>query len=325
MVDIDIPSPRTLLLLGGTGFIGINLAAELVRAGHRVIVSGRKVQDATRRDDLLRSDVVLALEDVDAIMALVHQQGVDTVVHMASAMIPSSSFEEYRIEQQTIALPTVALGQKLAELGTELVFLSSGGTVYGTVPSGLAREEDRCEPISYYGQAKLSIETDLAFLRRAYGLNYLVVRPSNPFGRHQALRGPQGLISVILGKMADNRPLEVWGDGTSIRDYIYIDDLVASVRSLIEQGVRNTTVNLGSGEGHSLLDVVETAKAVTGCPLELIFRPSRPVDVPRLVLDISRLRDLGLHRARSLESGIRTYVDLLAMPRGTGSADADRP
>ncbi|KQU46012.1 hypothetical protein ASG67_15515 [Sphingomonas sp. Leaf339] len=299
-------------MLGGTGFLGTNLAADLVRAGHRVIVAGREARIAPYRKDQLRSDVILAVNDIEAIVALVREQGIDTVVHMASAMVPSSSFAEYEIEQQTIALPTMALGRRLADLETDLVFMSSGGTVYGASPNGMAGEEDSCEPISFYGQAKLAIEADLAFLRRAYGLNYLIVRPSNPFGPHQSLRGTQGLISVILGKIADNRPLEVWGDGTSIRDYIYVDDFTASVRGLIEQRVRNTIVNLGSGEGHSLLEVVATVKKVTGCALELVFRPSRPVDVPRLVLNISRLRDLGLHHARSLEHGVRTYVDVLA-------------
>jgi UDP-glucose 4-epimerase len=85
---------------------------------------------------------------------------------------------------------------------------------------------------------------------------------------------------------------------------------------LIEQRVLNTIINLGSGEGHSLLGVVDTVKVVTGNPLELVFRPSRRADVPRLVLDIGRLRDLGLHYTRSLEDGIRAYVDLLASSDG---------
>lgn len=312
MTTPRMPLPRTLLLLGGTGFVGTNLAMELVRAGHKVIIAGRGSKIVAGDGDPARSDVMLALTNTDAIASLVRDQGIDTVVHMASAMAPSSSFAEYEIEQRTIALPTMALGRRLAELGTDLIFFSSGGTVYGIVADGVAGEDDRCAPISYYGQAKLSIETDLAFLHRMHGLNYLIIRPSNPFGPHQALRGTQGLISVILGKMADARSLEVWGDGSSVRDYIYIDDLVASVRGLIEQDVRNTIVNLGSGHGHSLLEVVDTVTRVADRPLKLLFQPGRSVDVPRLVLNMDRLRDLGLHQARSLESGVRAYVELLA-------------
>lgn len=310
MLDIPSSAPRTLLLLGGTGFVGTNLAAGLVRMGHRVIVSGRKPR-AMFESHCLRSDVALELANVDAIATLVRDHSVDTVVHLASSMIPSSSSAEYEVEQQMVVRPTMVLGRILAGLGVDLIFFSSGGTIYGVVPNCMASEEDCCAPISYYGQAKLSIESDLAFLQRTHGLNCLIVRPSNPFGPHQALRGMQGLVSVILGRMADDLPLEVWGDGTSIRDYIYIDDLVASICGLIGQRVTNTTVNIGSGEGHSLLDVVDIVKAVTGRPLELSFRPGRSVDVSRLVLDIDRLRGLGLHQARPLESGVRAYVDWL--------------
>ncbi len=153
----------------------------------------------------------------------------------------------------------------------------------------------------------------MQFLTRTAGLRALILRPSNPFGLHQPLDGAQGLISVLLGRVAAGRELEVWGDGSTIRDYIHIDDLVASVRDLIECGTTDSTLNIGSGAGHSLLEVVRIVEEVTGRSVPLDFKPARAADVPRLVLDVARLRGLGLHRSRPLAAGIRQYAASLGL------------
>lgn len=307
---------RTILLLGGTRFVGQNLAAELARAGHRVIVGGGQAKHMSSVPLAFGMPLTLPLAATDAIISLVRKEGIQTVVHMASAMKPSSSLSDYAKEQSEIALPTMQLGTRLADLGVELIFLSSGGTVYGKVSGPLASETDICAPINYYGRSKLGIESDLQFLERTSGLRFLTLRISNPFGRYQDLRGGQGFVSVALGKVIDKKPLEVWGDGKTVRDYIYIDDLVCSIRGLIDSNVRGVTLNIGSGLGHSLLEVVDMIRTVTGHTLDVKFNPARAVDVPRLVLDVERLRDLGLYYSRSLKSGIKAYAAELGVANG---------
>ena len=291
---------RTILLLGGTGFIGSNLARELAAAGHDVLVGARTGNAA-------RAVHALPIEDAAAILDFVRDRGVEVVVHLVSTMKPGSPMADYLIERQQVVTPTIQLAHGLAQAGVGLVFVSSGGTIYG-VTDGAPAEDDSCAPISLYGQSKLELETWIAFFGRTAGLRYLIVRPSNPYGRNQPLRGGQGLISVAMGKLLDRQPLEVWGDGSSVRDYIYVDDLVLSIRRLIEANMHGIIVNIGSGEGQSLLEIVATIEQVTGKELELIFRPSRPVDVPRLVLDVDRLRAIGLHHTRSLKDGIIAYA-----------------
>lgn len=112
-----------------------------------------------------------------------------------------------------------------------------------------------------------------------------------------------------MGKLLDRQALEVWGDGSSIRDYIYIDDLVLTIRQLIEAGMSGMAFNIGSGEGYSLLEIVSTIREVTGQTLDLVFRSARSVDVPKLVLDVRRVKRTGLHHARSLQDGIAAYAD----------------
>lgn len=313
MVTIDPFQQRRVLLIGGTGFVGTNLDAELTCAGHQVLVTGRSARTGAHRSSA-HAPVSIALSETDAIVQLVRDQACDTVVHLASGMKPSSLLNDFILEQERIAAPTMRLAFKLAELGVRLVFLSSGGTVYGVTEEVAAAEDHRCAPISLYGHAKRAIEQDLAFVHRTAGLSYLVLRPSNPFGPHQALHGAQGLISVALGKMAAGEPLTVWGDGSNVRDYIYIDDMVAVIRRLIEEDIRDMTLNIGSGVGHTLVAVIETLSRVAGRTPELVFNSGRPVDVPRLVLNVERLRALGLYQARPLEDGIRDYLEALGLP-----------
>ena len=298
---------RTILLLGGTGFLGTNLANWLEHAGHRVMVSGR----STRRRDG-RPALALPLADISAICELVSAEKVDTVVHMAGQLLPASTEPEYVREIDEVNLPMFRLARELATVGVGLTFVSSGGTVYGLDARTLTAEDDPCRPISLYGQAKLDAELHLRFLARTCELHLLILRPSNPYGLHQSLRGTQGLVSVILGRIADNRPLDIWGDGSTVRDYIFVEDAVRSMGELIVQNAEGT-YNVGSGVGSSLMEVVRSAETMTGKSVALQFHPARAADVPRLVLDVTRLVARGLHHARPLDAGMRRYVEQLGM------------
>lgn len=125
---------------------------------------------------------------------------------------------------------------------------------------------------------------------RTTPLEYLILRPSNPYGRYQSLRGVQGLVSVVLGRILDQRPLEVWGDGSAVRDYIYIDDFCAAVLALLDQPAWNATFNVGGGCGTSINEIIRLALEITGRPLQVDWKPSRSVDTPDAVLDVSKLR-----------------------------------
>lgn len=300
--------PRHILLLGGSGFIGRNLATALRGAGHDLTLVGR-----TARSIDGAAVTALPLTATDAILRLIEARRIDTVVHLVSTMLPSSTPPQFAHEQQAVIAPTVALASELAPRGVDLVFVSSGGTVYGALPRERACEDDACAPISLYGEAKRCVERALLDLQAARGLRLLIARPSNPYGPHQALDGAQGLVSVLLGRAREGRALDVWGDGSSVRDYIHVADLARALRDLIEHDVRGTIVNIGSGTGHSLIEVVRTVEDVTGRRIALDFKPARAADVPRLVLDIARLRALGLDHARPLADGVRDYAAALGL------------
>lgn len=295
-----------VLLLGGRGFIGTNLAARLRASGNRVLIASRSAASGP-------SQVTLDVADTAAIMSLIEDEQICTVVHLASTLLPSCDGKAYLKDRDRIATPTIRLIDALAGQNTRLVFFSSGGTVYGADPRERCCESDACAPISFYGQLKLELETYIGFATRSSGLRSLIVRPSNPYGPHQALKGPQGLISVLMGKIERGEPLQVWGDGAAVRDYIHVDDLSDATARLIEREVDEGIVNIGNGVGHSLLEVVADVESALGRQVELEFRPARSADVPRVVLDISRIRSLIDFNPRPLKAGINDYARQLGM------------
>ncbi|GGB26343.1 NAD-dependent dehydratase [Sphingomonas metalli] len=264
--------------------------------------------------DLQGAKIVLDWTSRHLIADLIDTQSIDVIVYLASSMIPSSPAQSYLAERSALVEPFLQLGQIAASRHIPLIYFSSGGAIYGATASGAASESDECAPISFYGQLKLEIEQLVRFLHRTVGLEYIIVRPSNPFGRYQAGDGRQGLIATIFSRVQAGQELEVWGDGRAIRDYIYVDDLVDAVVELAGSGnQRNMTVNVGSGVGYSLLEVVNTVECVLQRPIALHFRPGRATDVSRIVVDTEKLRSLVSVAPRSLEAGIRDFARIKGM------------
>lgn len=301
---------RSVLILGGTGFLGTNLARRLSEAGHRVLITGRQ---AVAKDG--RTAINVHLDNTAAISDIIRLEKVEVVVHMVSTMLPSSTMIQFDREISDVEAPTIRLAHLLAKSGVKMVFMSSGGTVYGAVECDKIVEETPCRPISPYGQFKLNMERRLLRLARHDGLALLVLRPSNPYGVYQSPKHAQGLISVILGRVMSGEALEIWGDGSIVRDYIHVDDAMYMISGLIEQEV-DGIFNIGSGVGTSILEVVRCVEEVTKCLVPLRFRPTRSVDVPRVVLNVDRLQRIGLYNARSLADGMRYYVEQLGIIDG---------
>ena len=134
------------------------------------------------------------------------------------------------------------------------------------------------------------MENSILFKNRTQKLKYLIVRPSNPYGHGQNLYGKQGLVAVAIGKIIENKPVEVWGDGSAIRDYIYIEDLANVFYQLINKDVYNETINLGSGRGFSVNDVLAFLKIISKADFKIEYKNARPVDVSNMVLDIEKMK-----------------------------------
>ena len=251
-----------------------------------------------------------SLNDVEFIKEVIELQGIQIVVHLVSTLIPGSSYEDYKREYKNVIFPTIELMELCAQKGIRFVYFSSGGTVYGNRNDVLPFEEsDPMKPISYYGWSKQMMENSIQFMHRTAGLDYLILRPSNPYGHGQNLYGKQGLVAVAIGKLLKNEPIEVWGDGSAVRDYIYVDDLAKIFVKLIEGDVHNMTLNIGSGRGYSVNDVLAFLKIVSGMDLKIVYQNPRPVDVSNMVLDTTMLRSIISYESTPFMDGVRLFYE----------------
>lgn len=298
-----------VLVLGGTGFIGSHVTDRLLAAGHEVRIFSRSPEKF--RAPLARVDYRLA--DFDNIPALVEALSeIEVVFHLISTTVPSTSNRDPVFDIESNLVGTVRLLQALRESGVRrLVYLSSGGTVYGIPEAVPIPETHPLRPICSYGVVKVAVENYLYMFNQLHGLDYVVLRPSNPYGERQGHFGVQGIIGTFLNKLWRGEELEVWGDGSLVRDYLHVEDL-ARLCVATAESERVGTYNAGSGRGHSVRELLECMEKVVGRPLPVRWREGRKFDVPRVVLDIERARrDFSWEPEIDLAAGIgRTWESM---------------
>ena len=190
------------------------------------------------------------------------------------------------------------------------IFLSSGGTVYGNI-SQPAKETDAAKPSNAHGLMKYLIEKYIEIHHRLYGLNYTIVRASNPYGREVVGARKQGVIDIFFKKVLADEPIEIWGDGRVIRDYFHIDDLAALLLKIIKKPALNQTINAGSGQGISLNQLLKLINKITGKKLKIKYLPGRGFDLPYNILNINKAKKLyGWRPKIGLEDGIKKIAKL---------------
>lgn len=303
---------HNILVIGGAGFIGSNLLRRFINFDeYNLFVLETPFANISKLQHL-EEDITIfrgVLADYDLLQSIIVDHKIDIVMHLVSTLIPGSSYDDYKREFENIIFPTIRLMGLCAEKNIKFIYFSSGGTIYGNNSNEKFIETDLREPISYYGLSKQIIEDSILFEHRRGKLRYLIIRPSNPFGRGQSLNGVQGLVAVAIGKILANEPIIIWGDGSSVRDYIYIDDLVNSTFELIHKEIENEIINIGSGIGYSINDILSHLKNIVGEQLVIKYETSRSVDVSNVILDISKLRSFVKTSNTPLEEGIKVFYN----------------
>lgn len=301
-----------VLLLGGGGFVGQNLAQNLLGNGFSVTIIDQNAGVIRQNSDLAAVTCYeCSLGDVEKILALIHERQIDCVINLASSLIPSSNFSMFVRDMEQVVTPSFRLLTELAERGIQYVFFSSGGTIYGHGGPGMIAESAKCEPINFYGQSKKTMEDFIIFAGRNFGLQYLIIRPSNPYGRYQNPLRKQGFIAVALHNIMNDLPVEIWGDGSVVRDYIYVDDLAHAVSLLLRAGASNEIFNVGSGRGYTINEVLSILSEITNRPVNANYQAGRKVDVQSIVLDVSKLQSFISYMPLGLMSGVEKYYGYL--------------
>jgi UDP-glucose 4-epimerase len=291
-----------VLVIGGCGFIGSHVVDVLVSNGLNVRVLDRCAE--MFRPPVPGVDYVMGnLSDTTQIYEVL--SGIDAVIHLASTTVPGTSNLDPVADIEGNLIAMVRLLKVMREANVrKMVYLSSGGTVYGVPQTDPVHETHPLNPISSYGIVKVAIENYLFMEHKLHGLQHVVLRASNPYGPRQGHTGIQGIIGTYLSRLARGEPIEVWGDGSVVRDYIHVSDLAElCYRSLSSRVSGN--FNAGSGEGSSVAEIVTHMCNTVGADITPIYKPGRSFDVPRVVLDVQRAqKELGWEKQISLVTGI---------------------
>ena len=308
---ITTPTPKRCLVLGGRGFIGSHLVDALLERGYRVRCFDRPHRASLGDSHLTNPDFALYEGDLaseaDVAEALV---GCDICYHLVSTTLPKSSNADPVFDVESNLLGTVRLLTHAVKFGLKkVIFVSSGGTVYG-VPTQLPiLETHLTDPVCSYGITKLAIEKYLGLFHHLHALDYTVLRIANPFGERQRTHASQGAIAVFMGKVLRGEPVEIWGDGSVVRDYIHIADVVEALLISIEKSNGEHVLNIGAGRGHSLNEVLDAIEKVTGRLANRQYLPGRAFDVPVSVLSIARAKEaLGWSPKVNFEQGLERFA-----------------
>lgn len=295
-------------IFGANGFIGRHLVRRLAHDGRDVVAVARRFDPEV--DALEIRTVAGDLRDRSAMRYAL--EGVDTVVQLMGTSTPAQGIAQSTQDIQDNVIPHVAFLRECVDVGVRrFVFLSSGGAVYGPVAGDRPVPESHpTNPISSHGVTKLMMEHFIRLHSHLDDLEHVILRVANPYGPGQVVRAGQGLIPALLERQAQGLPISVYGDGSAARDYVYIEDVVdAIVRAIDLPGHQELTVNVGSGQHRTVLEVIACLERVTGGSVGIEKLPARATDVDRIALDIAWARTaLGWRPRIDFTSGIALTV-----------------
>lgn len=312
------------LVLGGGGFLGSHVCDSLISARHAVRVFEKEGRDRENLAHAGSGAVWLEGDFLNPENLKAAVKGMDVVFHLVSTTLPKSSNESPVYDVSSNVVATLHLLEAARSAGVrKVIFFSSGGTVYGIPEAIPIPENHSTEPTCSYGIHKLMIEKYLALYHRLHGLDYTVIRLANPYGERQKPTGTQGAIGVLLYKALKGEPLEIWGDGSIIRDYLHVSDVARAALAAIDAQVPERIVNIGSSKGLSLNEIIQLIEEEIGSAPEVRYRQARKFDVPANILEITRARrHLGWSPEVDIRTGIRrTAAYLREMIRSESDAE----
>jgi UDP-glucose 4-epimerase len=291
----------SILLIGGSGFLGTALAEGLSHRGWQVGIYDRlpprslKGNVETFIGEL--SEPALLQRALARYPRVVYLAQATTNAPVADRLL-STFTSNLEIFLRILDEATRANVQ-------EFTLFSSGGAVYGEPKQLPVREDDPKHPTSPYGVLKMTMEMYLAMVAASAGFRHLCLRPSNPYGPGQNFEGAQGLVAISMARIARGQPLSMLGEGSAIKDYVYINDFVDAVIRLLDISEASGPFNIGSGQGRSVREVIDLVSKTVGKNAILDIKPAQAGDVQSSVLAIDRITSLaGWKPTTAFEEGL---------------------
>jgi len=298
------------VVVGASGFIGSHVVDALLARGCQVRAVARHFPGLIAESAMANSSLTIYQHDMRDRLALEQTlEGVDLVIHLASGSLPQSSNRFPHDDVKVNLLGALNLLEAARQNNVKkMVVISSGGTVYGVPNQSPISEEHPTDPICSYGITKLAIEKYVSLYRKIYGLNSIVLRLANPYGERQRLDSTQGVVPVFLGRALRHQKLEIWGDGTIVRDFLYISDAIDAILSACMYYGSEHLFNVGSGVGLSLNDLIYLIEQEVGYSLEVSYQLARGFDVPANVLCIDKVQtEFKWHPKVSASEGLHRF------------------
>ncbi len=281
------------IIYGGAGFIGSHIAENLLENKMAVTVfdklnaSKKNVKHILDKIRFLEGDFNNEIDIKDSL------KDIDYVIHLVSSTLPADSNLNPNYDVETNLLSSLNLFEECSRQKIKkIIFISSGGTVYGNPLKLPIREDHLTDPTCSYGITKLAIEKYLALYKILRGTDYNILRFSNPFGERQNPRSGQGLIANLLYKIKNKQTIEIWGDGKIVRDYFYIKDGAKAIYLAINNKTNISIFNIGAGKGYSINQILEKFREVLKLDFEVKYTEARKFDVLKNVLDTSRAKKI---------------------------------
>ncbi|MGS5021942.1 NAD-dependent epimerase/dehydratase family protein [Paenibacillus sp. JJ1683] len=302
------------IVFGGAGFIGTELIKRLCRENVSTTLYDRNLKSKKLPDEnynIIEGDFFLETDFRNIL------KGHDTIIHLISSVTPFSSMVSIEDSYQKDVVKTLEMVEAAKNEGIQkIVFVSSGGTVYGNNSSELLNEDMPCVPLNHYGIMKLTIERILLMYNKLFGMKNIILRVANPYGRGQNPEKKIGAISIFLQHVLNQEPISIYGDGEIVRDYIQISDVCQAIVSALQYSPDSYDTepifNIGTGVGVSLLDIIYEVENVSKIKAHINFLSERSIDVKSSILDSSKAkRYLGFEAQVSLQEGVNDLYNFL--------------
>lgn len=293
-------------LIIGAGFLGASLATRLAGKERIRVVSKTFSPLLGKHENIEHIEGDLRSMDWEAVL-----KDIDLVYTMNSTIISYDGTGGIADDFREGVLPMLALAAECKKRGIRrIIFPSSGGTVYGK-HSVQSRESDPTRPCSVYAAHKVALENYFTLFNLYDGMEIFSLRIANPYGRMDTTGRKQGIIPIFTERIMNHQPIEVWGDGNNVRDYIHIDDLLDFLELVADYRGAERCFNVGTSTAVSVNGVIRLIERYSGEKADVTYRPGRICDAESSSLDISlATRELGWQPKITLEDGIRELADL---------------
>lgn len=302
--------PENYLVLGGNGFIGRNLCTYIAEQGNKVTSFDHSLPEMPNSSvNYIQADF---FDDISLRQIICSH---DVIVHAISTINPGNSNELYIDGYRKDFVQTIKMCSWVKDTNKKILFLSSGGTVYGNCEHQPISEDTLPRPINHYGNIKLCIENALRIFHIQNRLHVTIARISNPYGPGQDFRKGVGFVDAVLKQALDNKSVDIWGDGNNIRDYIYIQDVCRILYVLSRYTGKELLFNVSSGKGTSQRQVIEAIEKL-GIKVKVNYKKQRSVDVREIILDNQKVLSVYKNKLLSFDEGIQKYYRHLLQQKG---------